>query len=89
MIGRDTFSVISFLFQVENAPSLTFEARLVRLADKLYNLRDKKNELPVGWSEERRRTYFHWAKQVVDPIRGTNTAIEQKLDEILSFYCTQ
>jgi len=32
--------------------------------------------------QERREEYFVWAKQVVDNLRGTNAALEEKLDEI-------
>lgn len=36
--------------QIENAPHKSREAKLVKLADKLYNLRDLCNEAPEGTS---------------------------------------
>ncbi len=39
--------------KVENAPKKTHEAKLVKLADKLYNLRDLVRTVPDSWTEER------------------------------------
>jgi guanosine-3',5'-bis(diphosphate) 3'-pyrophosphohydrolase len=53
----------------------------VKLADKICNLRDIAARPPTGWSHERRREYFDWAKEVVDKLRGTNPGLERKFDE--------
>lgn len=37
--------------QIEHAKDATHEAKLVKLADKLYNLRDLERSLPNGWTE--------------------------------------
>lgn len=37
--------------QIEHAKSSSFEAKLVKLADKLYNLRDLERCVPVGWTD--------------------------------------
>lgn len=71
---------ITFIFQIEHAPKSSFEAKLVKLADKLYNLRDLDRQIPVGWTEERVAEYFRWAKEVVEGLRGTNPTIEHELD---------
>lgn len=68
--------------QIEHAPTSSYEAKLVKLADKLYNLRDLEKSAPVGWSNERVREYFVWAKKVVDGLRGTNKEMEESLDGI-------
>jgi guanosine-3',5'-bis(diphosphate) 3'-pyrophosphohydrolase len=57
--------------QVEHAPHISREAKLVKLADKLCNLRDVAERPPAGWDLRRRREYFEWAKQVIDGLRGT------------------
>ena len=67
--------------QIEHAPHLSDRAKLVKLADKVCNLRDMDRSPPVGWSVERRREYFDWAKQVVDQMRGTHAGLEQLFDE--------
>ena len=68
--------------QIEHAPHCSPQAKLVKLADKLYNLRDLERTSPVGWSQERVDQYFVWASQVVKGLRGTNAKLEKLLDEI-------
>ncbi|XP_068128587.1 guanosine-3',5'-bis(diphosphate) 3'-pyrophosphohydrolase MESH1 isoform X2 [Hyperolius riggenbachi] len=68
--------------QIEHAPHSSHNAKLVKLADKLYNLRDLNRSTPKGWSQQRVQEYFQWAYQVVMGLRGTNTEMEQKLDEL-------
>ncbi|EDV43272.1 uncharacterized protein Dana_GF18409 [Drosophila ananassae] len=68
--------------QIVNASKSSCRAKLIKLADKLDNLRDLQVNTPKGWTEERREQYFIWAKQVVDNLRGTNVNLELKLDEI-------
>jgi len=56
--------------QIEHAPHISREAKLVKLADKLCNLRDVAERPPAKWDLARRREYFDWARQVVDGLRG-------------------
>ena len=66
--------------QIEHGPLLSPKARLVKLADKICNVRDVANTPPHNWSAERRREYFEWAAAVVESIRGTNSALEREFD---------
>jgi guanosine-3',5'-bis(diphosphate) 3'-pyrophosphohydrolase len=66
--------------QVEHAPSLSRSAKLVKLADKICNLRDLGERPPVGWNKKRRREYFDWARSVIDGVRGTNRRLEAAFD---------
>ena len=59
------------------------KAKLVKLADKLYNLRDLEKATPVGWTEQRVQEYFDWSRKVVAGLKGTNQKLEQILHEIL------
>lgn len=68
--------------QIETAAHHTPRARLVKLADKLYNLRDLKRATPVGWSESRAQEYFEWAAKVVKGLRGVNQYMEDQLDKL-------
>lgn len=68
--------------QIENAPRLSREAKIVRLADKLYNLRDLTRARPVYWTRYMMEDYQVWSKDVVDGLRGTNVSMEMKLDDI-------
>lgn len=70
--------------QIANAGKCSNKAKLVKLADKLYNLRDLRSNPPRDWSEERCKEYFIWAEMVVDNIRGTNAALEEQLDIIFA-----
>ena len=71
------------MLQIKHASNSSNEAKLVKLADKLYNLRDLEHAAPVGWSEQRVKEYYIWASQVIDGLRGTNEQIEKELDKIL------
>ncbi|XP_014276418.1 guanosine-3',5'-bis(diphosphate) 3'-pyrophosphohydrolase MESH1 isoform X3 [Halyomorpha halys] len=77
------FSDVQINSKIEHAPVSSFEAKLVKLADKLYNLRDLQRVTPVGWSEQRVKEYYAWSAQVIEGLRGTNEAIENELDKIL------
>lgn len=70
--------------QIENAASHSYKARLVHLADKLYNLRDIERVNPIGWSPKTCKNYVKWSKQVIDEIRGTNDKLEQELDNLIN-----
>jgi len=50
--------------QVEHAPQLSPKAALIKLADKLSNVRDMVVD-PPSWSEERVIAYVVWAEDVV------------------------
>ena len=67
--------------QVEHAPALSRGAKLVKLADKICNLRDLGDRPPVGWDKKRRREYFDWARRVTDGVRGTNRRLEAAFDQ--------
>jgi GTP diphosphokinase / guanosine-3',5'-bis(diphosphate) 3'-diphosphatase len=58
--------------QIGHATHASRPAKLVKLADKICNLRDLIAAPPIDWSLERRREYFDWATQVVDQMRGTH-----------------
>ncbi len=56
--------------QIEHAAGISPGAKLVKLADKICNLRDVAERPPAQWDMTRRREYFEWAKQVIDGLRG-------------------
>lgn len=70
--------------QIAHARVISREAKLVKLADKLYNLRDLLVTPPVGWSASRIHGYFVWALHVVAGLRGTNAALEAELDKVFA-----
>ena len=68
--------------QIEHAGSLSQNAKQVKLADKICNLRDILASPPKDWSIERKRQYFDWAKKVIDQVRGTNSKLERRFDHL-------
>jgi GTP diphosphokinase / guanosine-3',5'-bis(diphosphate) 3'-diphosphatase len=68
--------------QIEHAPQLSLQAKTIKLADKICNLRDTLRQPPVGWGLVRCREYFEWASKVIDGVRGSNPALEAVFDQI-------
>jgi guanosine-3',5'-bis(diphosphate) 3'-pyrophosphohydrolase len=66
--------------QIVHAAGLSSEAKLVKLADKICNLRDVAERPPAKWDLERRREYFDWARRVVDRLRGAHARLEAAFD---------
>lgn len=67
--------------QVAHAAKLSREAKLVKLADKISNLRDMAASPPATWPLSRQREYFDWARRVVDGLRGVHPRLEALFDE--------
>ncbi len=67
--------------QVEHAAHISSRAKLVKLADKICNLRDVAQNPPADWPLERKQEYFDWAKAVVDGLRGAHPGLETLFDE--------
>ena len=66
--------------QIEHAAQLSDGAKLVKLADKICNLRDVAERPPAKWDLQRRQEYFEWAKQVIDQLRGAHPKLEAAFD---------
>lgn len=67
--------------QIAHAEGLSRRAKLVKLADKIDNLRDLANSPPSDWSLQRRQEYFDWARAVIDKLRGVHPRLEAVFDE--------
>ena len=70
--------------QIDHAASLSREAKLVKLADKIANITDIINTPPVNWSKERKQEYFTWAEAVVNKLRGAHQGLEKEFDDLIS-----
>lgn len=70
--------------QIEHAPHISKEAKLVKLADKICNLRDVLASPPADWSPERKQGYFDWAAKVVAGVRGVHPELEAVFDGLLA-----
>ena len=67
--------------QIEHAAHISRRAKLVKLADKICNLRDITASPPAGWSIQRKQEYFDWAKEVADRLRGVHPGLEHLFDK--------
>jgi guanosine-3',5'-bis(diphosphate) 3'-pyrophosphohydrolase len=70
--------------QVAHASHIRPEAKLVKLADKISNLRDVAHDPPPDWDLQRRRQYFDWAKRVIDQLRGVHPELERIFDQAIA-----
>ena len=67
--------------QVENAPKKTARAQMIKLADKISNLRAILSSPPADWNYQRRKEYFDWAKRVIDGFPSPNASLRTEFDE--------
>jgi guanosine-3',5'-bis(diphosphate) 3'-pyrophosphohydrolase len=68
--------------QIAHTSSCSYEARLVKLADKICNLQDMLASPPIKWTIQRKQEYFDWAREVVNQLRGTHAELEVMFDKI-------
>ena len=68
----------------QHAPHISTAAKLVKLADKICNLRDLLASPPASWSAERKQAYFDWAGKVVAGVRGVHPCLEAVFDGLVA-----
>ncbi len=69
--------------QIAEAPHLSNQAKVVKLADKISNIKDIGASPPNDWTVARCEEYLLWSEKVVDGIRGTNESLESRFDELV------
>jgi guanosine-3',5'-bis(diphosphate) 3'-pyrophosphohydrolase len=70
--------------QIDHAPHLSPRAQLVKLADKISNVRSVIETPPAEWSLERRWEYLNWSERVVAGCRGSNAGLEYAFDQAVA-----
>jgi len=70
--------------QVEHAPHKSEKAKLLKIADKINNIRDIIKSPPEDWSLDRKQEYLLWSERVVAGLRGVSPQLEKLYDEVLS-----
>ncbi|MFT5685732.1 MAG: guanosine-3',5'-bis(diphosphate) 3'-pyrophosphohydrolase [Myxococcota bacterium] len=70
--------------QVDHAAHLSPGACLIKIADKISNIRDFLIDAPP-WEESRYLGYIDWSVRVVEKLPHRNTSLDELFDEI----CTQ
>ena len=69
--------------QAAGAAHLTDRAKLIRIADKIANVRDVTHHPAAHWDLVRRRGYLDWTEQVVAGCRGVNLDLEATYERVL------
>lgn len=67
--------------QVEAAPRKSSRAKILKLADKISNLRALATSPPADWSTERKKEYVDWSREVAAGVRGINLKLEDQFDK--------
>ena len=61
--------------QVQNAPLKSDDAKMIKIADKIANIRDLKHS-PPDWDDKRLAAYVRFAEDVVAGCRGINPRLD-------------
>lgn len=69
--------------QIARAAAASPQAKRLKLADKICNVRDVTANPPLGWSRERRLEYLEWAVRVAAGCRGVDPALDALFDATL------
>lgn len=70
--------------EIRHAAQLSTAARLVKLGDKIANVRAVAYQPAAGWGPRQRHDYLDCAEQVIAGCRGCNAALEDHFDEVLA-----
>ena len=72
--------------QIDNAPHLSKNATLVRIADKISNVSDVIENPPPEWNQKRCNKYVDWAEAVMNNCQKVNQDLENHFFELLTEY---
>jgi GTP diphosphokinase / guanosine-3',5'-bis(diphosphate) 3'-diphosphatase len=67
--------------QIQKAPGLSREAKIIKIADKVSNIEDI-IAYPLLWTRKRKLNYIVWANLVFEGCRGQNQLLDNKFLEI-------
>jgi guanosine-3',5'-bis(diphosphate) 3'-pyrophosphohydrolase len=67
--------------QIEDAPHKSAGAKLIKIADKISNIRARIHRDPSPEERADLTDYVDWAEQVVAGCRGVNAALDQMFDD--------
>ena len=70
--------------QIEHAPHLSYGAKVIKIADKISNVRDVIVSPAEDWDKQRRVEYVQWAVNVVAGLRGANDQLDELFDEVVA-----
>jgi len=73
-----------FRQQLQRVDSLSKKARVIKLADKISNVKLLLSFPPEGWDLEKRSLYINWADRIIHALRGTNEKLKAYYDELIA-----
>ncbi len=72
--------------QVIRASHKSKDAAQIKLADKLYNLRDLLQAPPSDWTEMRIDHYYEWAHSVINRLPKSNDKLLSAVEDVIDAY---
>ena len=72
--------------QIDNAPYLSKDATLVKIADKISNVSDVIKTPPPGWNQKRCTEYVDRAEAVINNCQKVNQDLENHFFELITKY---
>ena len=66
--------------QIRTASEKSNDAKIIKLGDKISNMRAIAFSPAPDWSVKRRLEYIRWARDVVDGLRGASPWLEEQFD---------
>lgn len=73
-----------FREQLEGVGALSPKARIIRLADKIANVKAVLSYPPESWDIEKRSYYINWADRIIRALSGTNKNLEDYYEEMIT-----
>ena len=70
--------------QIDHAASLSHGAALIKISDKIANLKDLAHSPPQGWDLARKQEYLDWAIAVVNHCPAVNEPLEAYFQETVA-----
>lgn len=67
--------------QIEHAKGISRRAKILKLADKISNLRAIGASPPPDWSVKRRLEYVAWGRKVAEGLSGACASLEQEFEK--------
>lgn len=69
--------------QIEHAPHISRGAKIIKIADKISNVRDVVANPGEDWDLKRRVEYVDWAVKVATGLHGANQHLDELFDSVV------
>ena len=70
--------------QIEHASTISKDAALIKLGDKISNVGDVIKNPPSDWNENRRMEYLKWAEKVINNCPRVNKKLENHFKALIT-----